>query len=198
MIGNAETERLPFSHRWQLSRADGREIWARRQRPLKGAGALAGDVSSPMILYAITDRRQQEGDLLEHLGRLLQAGPDLLQIREKDLPARELFQLTEAVLKHTEPQRNSDTSQQPGGCGPGRRRAGSPPAGRHHQSLRHPLSDTPRASSSAPRVTAATRCDRRRRRERTSRSSARCLKPPPSGDMVRLRDWKRWGRLAGW
>ena len=52
-----------------------------------------------MILYAITDRRQQEGDLLEHLGRLLQAGPNLLQIREKDLPARELFQLTEAVLK---------------------------------------------------------------------------------------------------
>ena len=52
-----------------------------------------------MILYAITDRRQQEGDLLEHLGRLLQAGPNLLQIREKDLPARQLFQLTEAVLK---------------------------------------------------------------------------------------------------
>ena len=75
----------------------------RRQRPLKGAGALAGDVSFPMILYAITDRRQQEGDLLEHLGRLLQAGPDLLQIREKDLPARELFQLTEAVLKLPNP-----------------------------------------------------------------------------------------------
>ncbi len=56
-----------------------------------------------MILYAITDRRQQEGDLLDHLGRLLQAGPDLLQIREKDLPARELFQLTQAVLRLPNP-----------------------------------------------------------------------------------------------
>ena len=52
-----------------------------------------------MMLCAITDRRQQQGDLLEHLSRLLEAGLDLLQIREKDLPARELFQLTEAVLK---------------------------------------------------------------------------------------------------
>ena len=56
-----------------------------------------------MILYAITDHRRQEGDLLEHLGQLLQAGPDLLQIREKDLPARELFQLTEAVLQLPNP-----------------------------------------------------------------------------------------------
>ncbi len=56
-----------------------------------------------MILYAITERRQQEGDLLEYLGRLLQAGPDLLQIREKDLPARQLFQLTEAILKLPNP-----------------------------------------------------------------------------------------------
>ena len=56
-----------------------------------------------MTLYAITDRRQQQGDLLEHLSRLLQAGLDLLQIREKDLPARELFQLTEAILKLPNP-----------------------------------------------------------------------------------------------
>ena len=56
-----------------------------------------------MILYAITDRRRQKGDLLEHLGRLLQAGPNLLQIREKDLPARQLFQLTEAILKLPNP-----------------------------------------------------------------------------------------------
>ena len=56
-----------------------------------------------MTLYAITDRRQQQGDLLEHLSTLLQAGLDLLQIREKDLPARELFQLTEAVLKLPNP-----------------------------------------------------------------------------------------------
>ena len=56
-----------------------------------------------MTLYAITDRRQQQGDFLEYLSRLLQAGLDLLQIREKDLPARELFQLTEAVLKLPNP-----------------------------------------------------------------------------------------------
>lgn len=57
-----------------------------------------------MILYAITDRRrQQQGGLLEHLGELLQAGTDLLQIREKDLSARKLCQLTEAVLKLPNP-----------------------------------------------------------------------------------------------
>ena len=56
-----------------------------------------------MILYAITDRRRQQSDLLEHLSRLLRAGLDLLQIREKDLPARQLFQLTEAILKLPNP-----------------------------------------------------------------------------------------------
>ena len=56
-----------------------------------------------MILYAITDRRRQQSDLLEHLSRLLRAGLDLLQIRAKDLPARQLFQLTEAILKLPNP-----------------------------------------------------------------------------------------------
>ncbi len=56
-----------------------------------------------MLLYAITDRRRQQSDLLEHLSRLLRAGLDLLQIREKDLPARQLFQLTEAILKLPNP-----------------------------------------------------------------------------------------------
>ena len=51
-----------------------------------------------MILYSITDRQSLAGELLESVERQLQAGVDYLQIREKDLPGRELFELTRAVL----------------------------------------------------------------------------------------------------
>ena len=51
-----------------------------------------------MILYSITDRQSLAGKLLESVERQLQAGVDYLQIREKDLPGRELFELTRAVL----------------------------------------------------------------------------------------------------
>ncbi len=50
-----------------------------------------------MILYAITDRRTLDGGLLESVERQLRAGVDYLQIREKDLIGRELFELTRAV-----------------------------------------------------------------------------------------------------
>lgn len=50
-----------------------------------------------MILYAITDRHALEGELLDSVERHLRAGVDYLQIREKDLGGRELFELTRAV-----------------------------------------------------------------------------------------------------
>jgi thiamine-phosphate pyrophosphorylase len=52
-----------------------------------------------MYLYYITDSKQLRGDLLAAVDRALRAGVDLLQIREKDLAARELFELTRAVME---------------------------------------------------------------------------------------------------
>jgi thiamine-phosphate pyrophosphorylase len=51
-----------------------------------------------MRLYYITGRKQLGGDLIAMVDRALRAGVDLVQIREKDLTARELFELTRAVL----------------------------------------------------------------------------------------------------
>jgi thiamine-phosphate pyrophosphorylase len=51
-----------------------------------------------VLLYAITDRSQLKTLLIERIRVLLEAGVDFLQIREKDLPGRELFALVEAVL----------------------------------------------------------------------------------------------------
>ena len=51
-----------------------------------------------MLLYAITDRSQLATLLLERIALLLAAGIDFLQIREKDLPARELLALVETAL----------------------------------------------------------------------------------------------------
>src|SRR5215470_6827899 len=44
-----------------------------------------------MIRYYVTDRRQ--GDVLTCSRRAIAAGVDMIQIREKDLPARELLEL---------------------------------------------------------------------------------------------------------
>jgi thiamine-phosphate pyrophosphorylase len=52
-----------------------------------------------MLLYYITDGRQLRGDLLAAIHRALRAGVDWVQIREKDLSARKLFELTSAVMK---------------------------------------------------------------------------------------------------
>lgn len=46
-----------------------------------------------MLLCYITDRMSFTGDLLDHIGRTADAGVDFIQLREKDLPARELEQL---------------------------------------------------------------------------------------------------------
>jgi thiamine-phosphate pyrophosphorylase len=53
-----------------------------------------------VIRYYITDRKQLGGcaPLLEAIRRNLEAGCDLVQIREKDLPARELLALLRAAL----------------------------------------------------------------------------------------------------
>jgi thiamine-phosphate pyrophosphorylase len=52
-----------------------------------------------MLLYYITDTKQLRGDLLAAIDRALRAGVGWVQIREKDLSARELFELTSAVMK---------------------------------------------------------------------------------------------------
>jgi thiamine-phosphate pyrophosphorylase len=44
-----------------------------------------------MIRYYVTDRRQ--GDVLRYAARAVRDGVDMIQIREKDLPAAELFDL---------------------------------------------------------------------------------------------------------
>ena len=51
-----------------------------------------------MILYAISDRRLAgEGGLLGQLSSLIRAGVDWLQLREKDLPDRALFEVLRAL-----------------------------------------------------------------------------------------------------
>ena len=51
-----------------------------------------------MSLYYITERRQLLGDLQTVIGRAIRAGVELVQIREKDLSARELLELTRAAV----------------------------------------------------------------------------------------------------
>ena len=51
-----------------------------------------------MLLYAITDRSQLTTPLLDRIALLLLAGVDFLQIREKDLPGRELHALVKSAL----------------------------------------------------------------------------------------------------
>jgi thiamine-phosphate pyrophosphorylase len=58
-----------------------------------------------MLRYYITDRRAAGGvaPLLGHIGRALAGGVDLIQIREKDLAARELCDLVRSVLALANP-----------------------------------------------------------------------------------------------
>jgi thiamine-phosphate pyrophosphorylase len=53
-----------------------------------------------MMRYYITDRRAAGGTapLLAHIERAMAGAVDLIQVREKDLPARELCQLVRLVL----------------------------------------------------------------------------------------------------
>jgi thiamine-phosphate pyrophosphorylase len=56
-----------------------------------------------MIRCYITDRRTLSGSLLAAIGRNLAAGVTWIQIREKDLSARALFELAEAALQLPNP-----------------------------------------------------------------------------------------------
>ena len=56
-----------------------------------------------MIRCYITDRRTLSGSLLDAIERNLAAGITWIQIREKDLSARTLFELVEAALKLPNP-----------------------------------------------------------------------------------------------
>lgn len=52
-----------------------------------------------MLLYAVTDRRRIAEPLPSYLARLVDAGVDYVQIREKDLSDRELYSLTQAAVE---------------------------------------------------------------------------------------------------
>jgi thiamine-phosphate pyrophosphorylase len=54
-----------------------------------------------LLFYYITDRRQVGGseELLRAIGRAAQAGIDFIQLRERDLSARELEQLAGAAMR---------------------------------------------------------------------------------------------------
>ena len=55
-----------------------------------------------MILYAITDRRLSAGgDLVQQASTLLRAGVDWLQVREKDLPDRTLFDVLRILVQES-------------------------------------------------------------------------------------------------
>jgi thiamine-phosphate pyrophosphorylase len=70
------------------------------QAPLPAnEGGQARLPEAVMRLYYITDSRQLRGDLLAVIDRALRAGVDLVQIREKELSARELFELTRTVME---------------------------------------------------------------------------------------------------
>lgn len=51
-----------------------------------------------MRLYYITDGRELDGDLLDVISRAVEAGVDWVQIREKHLSTRRLFELTQAAV----------------------------------------------------------------------------------------------------
>ncbi len=56
-----------------------------------------------MLLYAITDRSQLAGPLIERLALLLAAGVDFLQIREKDLSGADLYRLVRSAAELPNP-----------------------------------------------------------------------------------------------
>ncbi len=55
-----------------------------------------------MIRCYITDRRTCPGELLDNIARVARTGVDYIQLREKDLSARELIAVTRAAVQQIE------------------------------------------------------------------------------------------------
>jgi thiamine-phosphate pyrophosphorylase len=65
-------------------------------------GEPADDAASIPRLFVVTDRRETAGrDLVEVVARALDAGLPAVQVRDKDLPGRELFRLAERLREAT-------------------------------------------------------------------------------------------------
>lgn len=56
-----------------------------------------------MRLYYISDRHSLRGDLLDQIDAAARAGIDWIQIREKDLQSRYLFELTAEAVRRVQP-----------------------------------------------------------------------------------------------
>jgi thiamine-phosphate pyrophosphorylase len=54
-----------------------------------------------MKLYLVTDRHVATGGLVEAVAAALRGGVDLVQLREKDLPTAQLYELAGALLRRT-------------------------------------------------------------------------------------------------
>lgn len=52
-----------------------------------------------MLLYAISDRKSCRGDVSDRIEEAIRAGVDMVQVREKDLEARDLLDLTRRVVR---------------------------------------------------------------------------------------------------
>src|SRR5207247_9599279 len=86
----------PGSH--LRTRRHRRSAWLFRARPfleISQSCQSSPDNNYGMIRYYVTDRRQ--GDVLNHASRAIRNGVDMIQIREKDLPARDLFGLVSRI-----------------------------------------------------------------------------------------------------
>jgi len=76
---------------------------AAREKIMISLRTMAPQVTPNVILCYITDRRSLHDDLPCQIGSALEAGVDLIQIREKDLPTRELYELARGVLSLENP-----------------------------------------------------------------------------------------------
>ncbi len=64
---------------------------------------MPGDCGDGVRRYYITDRRSCPGDLLDCIEANVRRGVDWVQVREKDLPSRELLALVRAALARAAP-----------------------------------------------------------------------------------------------